>query len=76
MGDLMYAEQQATLNTFIKSGLPVREIYCETINENTIGQLVIYYMIETISLCYLINVDPFNQPAVEQIKNLTKKYLS
>ena len=76
MGDLMYAEQQATLNTFIKSGLPVREIYCETINENTIGQLVIYYMIEIISLCYLINVDPFNQPAVEQVKNLTKKYLS
>ena len=76
MGDLMYAEQQATLNTLIEKGLPVREIYCDQINESTLGKLMTYFMMETITACYLIGIDPFNQPAVEQGKKLTKDYLS
>ena len=35
-----------------------------------------YFMMETITVCNLIDVDPFNQPAVEQGKKLTKDYLS
>jgi glucose-6-phosphate isomerase len=31
---------------------------------------------ETISTCIYFEVDPFNQPAVEQGKKLTKQYLS
>ena len=76
MGDLMYAEQQATLNTFINEKLPVREIHCNCINEYSIGQLMAYFMMETIFACYLIGVDPFNQPAVEHSKKLTIDYLS
>ena len=76
MGDLMYAEQQATLNTLIEKGLPVRNIYCNQIDEFILGQLMAYFMMETIAACYLIGVDPFNQPAVEQGKKLTKDYLS
>jgi len=76
MGDLMYAEQQATLNTLIEKGLPVRNIYCNQINEFILGQLMAYFMMETIAACHLIGVDPFNQPAVEQGKKLTKDYLS
>ena len=75
MGDLMYAEQQATLDVLIQNKLSVREIYCKKINEFTLGQLLAYFMMETITACYLIGVDPFNQPAVEQGKILTKKYL-
>ena len=33
MGDLMYAEQQATLYALIKKGLPIREIFCENIDQ-------------------------------------------
>ena len=33
-------------------------------------------MIETIATCIYFEVDPFDQPAVEQGKALTKKYLS
>ena len=29
MGDLMQAEQQATLDTFITKGFPIREINCQ-----------------------------------------------
>ena len=76
MGDLMHAEQQATLNTFISSKLPIREIFCSNINEYTIGQLLAFNILEVISICTLIKVNPFNQPAVEKGKKLTKQYLS
>ena len=76
MGDLMYAEQQSTLKILIEKGLPVREIYCNHINEFTLGQILAYFMMETITACHLIGVDPFNQPAVELGKKLTKDYLS
>ena len=76
MGDLMYAEQQATLSSLIKRKLPVREIFCKQFDEYTIGQLMSFFMIETIASCLLIDVDPFNQPAVEYGKQLTKDFLS
>ena len=76
MGDLMDAEQKATISTFIKKGIPIRKIYLQEINEYSIGQLMSLTMFETITTCNLLNVDPFNQPAVEQGKILTKKYLN
>ena len=76
MGDLMYAEQKSTLNVFITNKLPVREFFCKNIDEFTIGQLMAYFMMETILACHLTGVNPFNQPAVEQGKTLTKDYLS
>ena len=76
MGDLMQAEQRATINTFITKNFPFREISCQKIDEFLIGQLMTYSILETISICTLIGVNPFDQPAVEQGKKLTKKYLS
>ena len=76
MGDLMHAEQQATLNILIKNKLPLREIHINLINEYSIGQLMAYFMAETIATCHFIGVDPFNQPAVEQCKKLIRNYLS
>ena len=35
-----------------------------------------YFILETVAIGKLINIDPFNQPAVEQVKLLTKKILS
>ena len=35
-----------------------------------------YFMIETAIVGKLININPFNQPAVEQVKTLTKKFLN
>ena len=35
-----------------------------------------FSILETITACRLFEVNPFNQPAVEQGKQLTKEYLS
>ena len=75
MGDLMQAEQQATLDTFTANGFPIREIYCNNIDEFSIGQLMAFSILETITICTLLDINPFNQPAVEQGKKLTKDYL-
>ena len=76
MGDLMHAEQDATIDTFKLNGFKFREIFIETINEESIGMLMANSIIETIAACMYFEVDPFDQPAVEQGKKLTKKYLS
>jgi len=76
MGDLMHAEQDATTDTFKMNNFKFREILINKINEQSMGSLMANSIIETIATCIYFNVDPFDQPAVEQGKILTKKYLS
>jgi glucose-6-phosphate isomerase len=40
------------------------------------GALMMHYMIETILTARLLGVDPFDQPAVEEGKVLTRDYLA
>jgi glucose-6-phosphate isomerase len=76
MGDLMHAEQDATIDTFKLNNFKFREILLSEINEEAMGGLMANSIMETIAACIYFEVDPFDQPAVEQGKSLTKKYLS
>ena len=76
MGDLMQAEQQATIKTFKNNNFPFREIYIKKIDEFSIGQLMALSIMETIATCIYYEVNPFDQPAVEQGKILTKNFLA
>jgi len=76
IGDLMAAEQLATKNTLIKNRRPVREFAIEKIDEHTIGALLMHFMLETMVMGRLWNVDTFGQPAVEQGKQLAREYLA
>ena len=76
MGDLMEAEQKATIATFKARGLKFREISLPKVNEFYLGQIMTISMIETVATCLFFQINPFDQPAVEQGKILTKKYLS
>jgi len=75
MGDLMEAEQRATIETFKLNNFSFREIYIPKIDEKNLGKLLSFSIIETIASCMYLDVDPFDQPAVEQGKKLTKTYL-
>ena len=75
MGDLMQAEQLATIETFKLNNFSFREIYLPKIDEKNLGKLISFSIIETIASCIYLDVDPFDQPAVEQGKKLTKTYL-
>ena len=75
MGDLMQAEQRATLETFKLNNIKFREIYMPIIDEKNLGKLLSFCIIETIASCLYFGVYPFDQPAVEQGKKLVKTYL-
>ena len=75
IGDLMQAEQRATIETFKINNFSFREIYLPKIDELNIGKLLALSIIETISTCIYLDVNPFDQPSVEQGKILTKKFL-
>jgi len=44
-------------------------------NEEELGKIFTFFILETILLGRLFNTNVFDQPAVEQIKNETKKIL-
>jgi glucose-6-phosphate isomerase len=76
LGDLVDAEARATAETLAKNGCPVRTIHIPEIDEASMGELLMHYMLETIIAANIMGVDAFDQPAVEEGKVLAKKYLT
>jgi glucose-6-phosphate isomerase len=76
MNDLLTAETIATFETLKKKNIPIRMIELESNKEETIGSLLMHFFLETIFTCYLLEVNPFDQPAVEEGKKLAIKYLN
>jgi len=76
IGDLVAAEGRATAEALAKNGCPVRSIHLPQLNEETLGELLMHFMLETIIAAHLLGVDAFDQPSVEEGKVLAKKYLT
>ncbi len=76
VGDLVAAQGRATVETLAKNGCPVRTIHVERIDEHSLGELLMHFMLETIIAARLLDIDPFDQPAVEEGKVLAKRYLT
>tara|TARA_B100000886_G_scaffold326561_1_gene273178 strand:- start:4138 stop:5355 length:1218 start_codon:yes stop_codon:yes gene_type:complete len=70
------AQKQALIKSFKKKKISFREFRVETASEDFLGELFSYFILETIIVGKLLNINPFDQPAVEQVKVLTKKILS
>ena len=75
-GDLVTAQQRAIPEALIAAGRPVRTIDLERLDERALGALMMHFMLETILAAHLLGVDPFDQPAVESGKILTRRYLA
>ena len=75
MGDLIDAEQRATAQTLIHNGRPTRIFHIERLDAQSMGALLMHYMIETMIAAELWGVNAFDQPAVEQGKVLARQYL-
>jgi glucose-6-phosphate isomerase len=76
LGDLLDASARATAETLARNGRPVRLFVVERVDEATLGALMMHFMLETILAADLLGVDPFDQPAVEESKVLTRSYLA
>ena len=72
---IKFAQKQATKNVFKIQKIPFRSFEILKKNEETLGELFTFFMLETILLGRMMKINPFDQPAVELIKRETKKIL-
>ena len=57
IGDLVAAQGRATAETLAKNGCPVRTIHIERLDEASLGELLMHFMLETIIAAHLLGVD-------------------
>ena len=72
---ILYAQKKATENIFRKKNIPFRSFEINERNEKSLGELFCFFILETILIGKALQIDPYNQPAVETIKKETKKLL-
>ena len=72
---ILYAQKNATENVFKKKNIPFRSFEIKVRDEKTLGELFCFFILETILLGEALNLNPFDQPAVELIKRETNKLL-
>jgi glucose-6-phosphate isomerase len=75
-GDLVAAQAEALPQALAKAGRPVRTIDLVRLDEEALGALMMHMMLETILAAHLLGVDPFDQPAVELAKNITRERMA
>ena len=73
---IVNSQKSAFTDILKKKNIPFREIIIKKADEQVLGELFSYFIIETVLISKLIHVNPYDQPAVESVKALTKKYLS
>ena len=69
------AQKIAFVEALKKNKIPFREFRIKEVKEEILGELLSFFILETSIIGKLININPFNQPAVEQVKVTTKKLL-
>ena len=72
---ILDSQKKATENVFKREKIPFRSFEIFNRNEQTLGELFCFFMLETILLGRALKVNPFDQPSVELIKKETKKIL-
>ena len=69
------AQKNALKKVLKKNKIPFREFNINYVDEQTLGEFFSYFILETAIAGKLANINPFDQPAVEQVKVFTKKIL-
>ncbi len=69
------AQKNALIKSFMKKKISFRQTKLNISGEETLGNLFSYFIVETVIIGKMLNVDPFDQPAVEQVKKYTNQLL-
>ena len=75
INEIVNSQKRATENVFSRKNIPFRSFKVLNRSEETLGELFCFFILETILLGRLLNVNPFDQPSVELIKAETRKLL-
>ena len=72
---IILSQKLATEKVFTSKNLPFRSFEILNRDEKTLGELFCFFILETILMGRVLNVNPYDQPSVELIKRETKKIL-
>jgi glucose-6-phosphate isomerase len=75
LSSIVNAQSNAVKNIFKLKKIPFRQITFNKNDEEELGKIFTFLALETILLARLMNLNPFDQPAVEQVKIETKRIL-
>ena len=75
LSKIKYAQKNSLIFTLKRNKIPFREFEIKKRDEATIGELFGYFITETILIGMMSKINPFDQPAVEEVKEITRKFL-
>ena len=75
LNEISFSQFCATEKVFKKKNLPFRSFIIDKRNEEILGELFSFFILDTILLGMAMKINPFDQPAVELIKTDTTKIL-
>ena len=75
LSKIISSQSIATQNVFKRKKIPFRSFEILQRNEQSLGEIFCFFILETILLGRALKVNPFDQPSVELIKKETKKIL-
>mgnify|MGYP003682150815 FL=1 len=73
--EVLSSQKKGSENVFFKNSVPFRSFEILSRNEETMGELFTFFILETILIAKAIKVNPYDQPSVELIKKDTKRIL-
>ncbi len=77
LSQIKTVQKNALVKVLKKNKIPFREFQVgNDLSEEILGELFSYFMIETAIVGKLAQVNPYNQPAVEQVKINTRRLLN
>lgn len=76
INEIKNAQKNALLKTLIKKNITYREFKIKNNNEESLSELFSLFILETVIIGKILNINPFDQPAVEQVKIYTKHLLN
>lgn len=75
LSTISQATEEAVKKSHFEKGVPIIDLAIEELNEEVFGFLTYFLMVTAAVSAYLLNVSPFDQPAVEDYKEKTKQTL-
>ena len=69
------AQKNAMIKSLSKNKIPFREFKIKKFNEETLSKLFSYFILETVTVGMLSKINPYDQPAVEEVKVFTKELI-
>ena len=75
LNEIIFAQKIATEKIFLSKKIPFRSFRIFKRNEEALGELFTFFILETILIASVLKINPYDQPAVELIKKETVKKL-